>query len=220
MKEKIFSLFILLVISFACYAQDGKLVGKSIGVIGDSYVKNHKDPIEYTWHYKFAKKQKMEYHNFGRNGNCISFDHPRFGEAMYKRYTTMPDSLDYIIVIAGHNDTAILDSIGGIDVFKERMSILCEGLVNKYPAANIFFFTRWTCENFSGSNAEKIIDAMIEVCGYYSIPIFDAARKGGMFAGNESFRTLYFQRRSDNAHLNANGHTRFLKVAENFILQY
>ena len=113
-----------------------------------------------------------------------------------------------------------LDSIGGIDNFKSKLEILCKGLVEKYPTAKIFFFTRWNCKDFKGSDSEKVIDAMVEVCGNYSIPIFDCARKGGIYADNDAFRKIYFQGEKDTAHLNAKGHARFLKVAENFILQY
>ncbi len=196
------------------------LKGKQVGVLGDSYVRNHKEAIELTWHYKFAQKYGMVYHNFGRNGNAVAIPRERFGEAMYIRYAEMPDSLDYILVIAGHNDSEILDEIGGIDIFREKMSVLCEGLIDKYPSAKIFFFTRWICDDFEGSDAEKVTDAMIEVCGKYSIPIFDSARKGGIYATSEKFRKLYFQSATDKAHLNEKGHDRFLPVAESFILQY
>lgn len=50
-----------------------ELNGKRIGVIGDSYVRNHKEPFENTWHYKFAKKHGMEYFNYGKNGNSIAY---------------------------------------------------------------------------------------------------------------------------------------------------
>ena len=128
-----------------------------------------------------------------------------------------------LLLWGGHNDGFKLDSIGGIDVFKERLAMLCEGLIEKYPTAKIFFFTRWNCKNFAGSDAEKVVDAMIEVCGNYSIPIFDSARKGGIYASNDHFRKIYFQNsknNTDTAHLNEKGHERFLKVAESFILQY
>ena len=58
-------IFLLLIVC-ALSVLDGKaqtgialtdeLNGKRIGVIGDSYVRNHKEPFENTWHYKFAKK--------------------------------------------------------------------------------------------------------------------------------------------------------------------
>ena len=135
----------------------------------------------------------------------------------------MRPDLDYIVVVAGHNDASNgrLDSIG-MDTFRERLSTLCEGLIERYPQGRIFFFTPWTCENFIGSMREKVVDAMIEVCGSYGIPVFDAARQSNIFAANEQFRKIYFQggKGTDTAHLNARGHDRFLPVAEQFILQY
>lgn len=204
-------------------SSEGELSGKRIGVIGDSYVRNHQEPIENTWHYKFAKKHAMQYFNYGKNGNSIAYSSPRWGKALYLRYQEMSDSLDYVVVIAGHNDAFKLDSIGGIDPFKDKMAILCKGLIEKYPTAKILFFTRWTCKDFKGSDSEKVVDAMIDVCGEYSIPIFDCARKGGVYAESDSFRKIYFQKSKDlkdTAHLNGKGHDRFLRVAENFILQY
>lgn len=202
---------------------DSELRGKRIAVIGDSYVKNHREPVEFTWHYKFAQKHGMQYLNYGRNGNSIAYSSSRWGKAMYLRYEEMSDSLDYVVVVAGHNDASKLDSIGGVEPFKEKMDILCRGLIERYPTAKIFFFTRWTCKDFEGSDSEKVVDAMIEVCSRYSIPIFDCARKGGIYAGSDTFRKIYFQKsknNTDTAHLNAKGHDRFLKVAESFILQY
>ncbi|MCD7963695.1 MAG: SGNH/GDSL hydrolase family protein [Rikenellaceae bacterium] len=216
---KTFLFIFLTFMVFEVHSRDD-LSGKKIAVIGDSYVRNHTNSIEDTWHYKFAQKYGMEYFNYGRNGNSIAYDNDRCGEGMYKRYKIIPDSIDYIVVIGGHNDSHHLETIGGIEQFREKMKILCEGLINKYPAAKIFFFTRWTCENFEGSNAEKVVDTMIEVCGIYGIPIFDSARKSGIHAGNEAFRAIYFHKETDDAHLNGKGHDRFLNVAENFILQY
>jgi hypothetical protein len=199
------------------------LKGKKIGFIGDSYVRNHREPFENAWHYKFAKKHGMEYYNYGRNGNCITLDLKQWGTGMYKRYTEMRDDLDYVVVVAGHNDASQgrLDSIG-VDMFKERLGILCQGLIEKYPHAQIFFFTPWTCEHFVGSPRQQVVDAMLEVCGSYGIPVFDAARRSNIFATSQQFRKIYFQggKGTDTAHLNAKGHDRFLPVAESFLLQY
>ena len=205
------------------HLQYPSLKGKKIGFIGDSYVRNHRDPIENSWHYKFAQKYGMKYYNYGRNGNCIALDLKQWGTGMYKRYQEMNDSLDYVVVIAGHNDASHgrIDSIG-MDAFKERLGILCKGLRNKYPSAKILFFTPWRCENFAGSMRAKVIDAIKEVCGDYQIPVFDAARQSNIESDNFDFRKKYFQggKGTDTAHLNAKGHDLFLPVAEQFILQY
>lgn len=199
------------------------LKGKKIGFIGDSYVRNHRDPIENAWHYKFAQKYGMKYYNYGRNGNCIALDLKQWGTGMYKRYQEMNDSLDYVVVIAGHNDASgnRIDSIG-MDTFKERLGILCKGLRSKYPAGKILFFTPWRCENFSGSMRARVIDAIKEVCAEYQIPVFDAARQSNIEADNFEFRKKYFQggKGTDTAHLNARGHDLFLPVAEAFLLEH
>ena len=197
------------------------LEGKSIGVMGDSYVRNHREPVEKTWHYKFARKHGMRYFNYGRNGNCISVDLEQWGPGMWHRYTDMADSLDYVVVVGGHNDAARLDQIGP-ELFEQRLDELCEGLVERYPRARILFFTPWTCKDFEGSNRQKVVDAMLRVCGNHGIPVFDAARRSGIHADSDRFRACYFQNggRGDTAHLNSAGHDRFLPVAEAFILQY
>ncbi len=223
---KMMLLFVMMISSsmeLSAQQEIDPLAGKKIGFIGDSYVKNHREPVENTWHYKFAKKHQMEYFNYGRNGNCIALDLKQWGTGMYKRYADMREDLDYVVVIAGHNDASHgrLDSIG-MDTFKERLTILCTGLIERYPHAQIFFFTPWACENFVGSPRQKVVDAMKEVCGSYGIPVFDAARNSNIFVNSEQFRKIYFQggKGTDTAHLNSRGHDRFLPVAEHFIMQY
>ena len=63
MKKLLFMLIFLM--PMLVYAQTGSLKGKQIGVIGDSYVRNHTGKIEDTWHYKFAQKHQMQYFNYG-----------------------------------------------------------------------------------------------------------------------------------------------------------
>ena len=205
-------------------AQTKALRGKRLGVLGDSYVTNHKDVIENTWHYKFAMKYGMQYLPCGKGGNCIAVDDSHWGIGMYRRYKDMADSLDYVIVIGGHNDSSKgrIGNVITIEKFKERLAILCEGLIDRYPTAKIFFFTPWTIENFMGSPRQQVVDAMKEVCGSYGIPVFDAARQGNMFVASEAFRRKYMQGKggADHAHLNAKGHERFLPTAEHFILQH
>lgn len=220
--KKLFLLLLLVATTVTMGAQEkDPLQGKSIGVIGDSYVRNHRDSIQNTWHYKLAKKHGMTYYNYGRNGNCITIDLKKWGPSILSRYKDMRDSLDYVVVIAGHNDSGRIDSIG-IDTFKTRLDSLCRGLIDRYPTAQILFFTPWTCKDFIGSNRQKVVDAMIEVCGANGIPVFDSARNSGIYVASDAFRRIYFQGggKRDFAHLNAKGHERFLPVAEAFIMQH
>ncbi len=203
------------------FAQSDPLTGKHMAVFGDSYVRNHREPVENTWHYKFAKKHGMKYSNYGRNGSSVAIDRERFGPAMYKRYKELPDSVDLLVIIAGHNDASLLDTIG-IDNYRLRLGQLCDSLVERYPSASILFFTSWNGKNFEHNNFRKIVDATIDVCGARSIPVFDAARNSNIFAQSDAFRRIYFQNqgKGDRAHLNAKGHDRFLPVAESFILSH
>ena len=63
-----------------------------------------------------------------------------------------------------------------------------KGLLKSIPQLRFFSLPDGTVKIFAGSDAEKVVDAMIEVCGNYSIPIFDSARKGGIYASNDHFR--------------------------------
>ncbi len=199
-------------------AQTHSLQGMRIGVIGDSYVKNHREPVENTWHHKFAQRHGMKYYNYGRNGNCVSVDLKTWGPAMVNRYKEMNDSLDIVVVIAGHNDASRLDSVITPQLFRQKCVELCRGLIEKYPKAYIFWFTPWAN---AGENFEKAVTIIKEACGEQGIPVFDSYHNSNIFALSDRFRDIYFQGgRRDHAHLNAKGHDRFLPIAENFILKY
>ena len=164
----------------------------------------------------------MQYYNYGKNGNCIALDLKQWGTGMYKRYQDMNDSLDYVVIIAGHNDASgnRIDSIG-MPLFKERLGILLSGLRTKYPEGKILFITPWRCENFQGSMRQQVIEAIKEVCAKYDVPVFDASRDSNIESDSFDFRKKYFQggKGTDTAHLNAKGHDLFLPMVEEFILQ-
>ena len=92
------------------------LKGKKIGFIGDSYVKNHRDPVAYSWHYKFAQKYGMEYYNYGRNGNSIAYHSPMWGDVTYTTYVNMIDFIEFLVVISDHDVYFKFVSFGGLVV--------------------------------------------------------------------------------------------------------
>ena len=84
--------------------QADPLKGKTINVIGDSYVANHRQDAALTWHAKVAQAHGMKYNNYGRNGASVAYDRSAsgFGRALADRYTEMAPDADIILIIAGH----------------------------------------------------------------------------------------------------------------------
>ena len=198
--------------------RESPLYGKRIIVFGDSYVQNAGCPIQETWHYKLAAKYDMEYHNWGRNGNCLAYEWEteRFGRPMYERYSELPDSADYVVVIGGHNDAVLMHRYGeNTDFFRDKLDILCKGLLAKYPDAKICFITPWAVPR---PMYTETVQAMQEVCGSYGIPVFDASTRSGINVRFRGFRRLFFQAPDDVAHLNDKGHDIVLRHIEPFFL--
>lgn len=218
--------FLFVFLLFACLCtkaqsipseiENSPLYGKTINVIGDSYVRNHRCPIEESWHAKVAKKYHMKYNNYGRNGGCIAFDRERFGKALITRYSEMTDSADYVLIIAGHNDAYMAkNNPDSLLMVRNAMEELCKALITKYPSAKIGFVTPW---NVPRDGFKQVIDIMEDICAKYSIPIFNAAKNSGIYVWDEEFRKLYFQSSMDTAHLNDKGHNLFMNKGEKFLL--
>ena len=194
------------------------LYGKTINVIGDSYVKNHRRPYTEAWHYLVAEKYHMTYRNYGRNGRCLVFNREaeKWGKPLLDFYKEMNDTADYVLVIGGHNDADyIARGKGTLEQFETGLDSLCRGLIAKYPTAKLAFVTPWRvprpCFN-------EVIGIMVKVCGRYSIPVFNSAERSGIYVWDAQFRKLFFQGPNDTAHLNAKGHRLFMRKGESFLL--
>ncbi len=193
------------------------LYGKSINVIGDSYVKNHRRPYQEAWHYLVAEKYKMNYRNYGRNGRCLVFDRraEKWGEPMLDYYKEMNDTADYVLVVGGHNDAEYINrGKGTLQQFEVGLDSLCRGLIAKYPTAKLAFVTPWRVPRPAFN---EVVATMVKVCGKYSIPVFNAAERSGIYVWDATFRKKYFQGPNDTAHLNAKGHLLFFRKGETFL---
>ncbi len=215
MKKLILGIGLLSMGLMAGYAST-PFEGKSICVLGDSYVRNHRCPVEESWHYKLASLLKMDYKNFGRNGSSIAFDRTKegFGPAMTVRYKEMPDSADFVIVIAGHNDAGCIDKLGTWEEFQTGLEELCTGLRKKYPEAKIGFITPWGVDR----PYFKEVTAEIErICKEYGFPVLNTTSSEIIDVNNPEFRKLYFQGENDTAHLNDRGHNLMISLGQRFL---
>ena len=203
--------------------EDNILKGKTVNVIGDSYVAGNTLGASSTWHYMMAQNNSMVYNNYGINGNTLIGDDATYhrGTPVVERYTSMTDDADIIIVIGGKNDYNVQVPIAD---FKSGLETLCQGLVNKYVGKKICFFTPWyvpqsVLADLGNDGTIPLIDycnAIEEICEKYSIPVFNC-KKSEIYTFNATFRSTYFQSGNDISHLNADGSRYFLHRAEDFV---
>lgn len=202
-------------LSLSIHAEDCEFKGKTLCVLGDSYVRNHKRPYSESWHARMAEDLGMAYVNFGRNGSSIAYDRTSdgFGPAMTVRYLEMPDTADYILVIAGHNDAEYVAKHGHWAKFEDGLDSLCSGLRAKYPSKPIGFVTPW---GVNRPYFKAVINEIKTRCDKYGIPVLDVS-DGKIIAVNDSnFRAKYFQGPNDTAHLNAQGHELMIEPGKDF----
>lgn len=183
-----------------------RLLGRKIGVIGDSYVYGHTLGTDKVWCKLIADRNSMTLYNYGVNGCKLSGTD---ATSVLTRYSSMEDNLDYIIVFAGHNDSGASVTIGeesstDISTFYGSLNSLCNGLQTKYPSARILFMTPSKRTGKELSYA----DAIIKACRNYSIPVFDTYGELGILigssGGNANQKAIF--ELGTSVHLNELGH--------------
>ncbi|WP_410981225.1 GDSL-type esterase/lipase family protein [Bacillus pacificus] len=206
------------------YVVINNLVGKKINLLGDSITAGHTLGFSNTWGYAIAKRNKMNVRNYGINGTCLAGTSNASGASMATRYVDMDNESDYIIVMGGTNDQGSgnipigTDDDVTVDTFKGALNVLCKGLIEKYPKSKIGFMTPYHNHNNANGNGAKIIDyvnAIIEICGNYGIPVLDNYRSGGLLPVNAVQRSALMM--PDGIHPTAEGHQFISKRIEGFI---
>ena len=192
------------------------LSAQTINVIGDSYVANHRRPQTEAWHALVAQRHGWTYRNYGRNGSSIAWDRQRFGARIVERYSLMNDTVDVVVVIAGHNDAGLIgNNRDSLQLFRDSLDLLCQSLREKYPLAAIGFVTPWHVKR---PGFKPVIKTIHKVCRRHHIPVLDT-RRSPIRVEDADFRRQYFQAPDDHAHLNAEGHQLMLSWAEPFFLR-
>ncbi len=215
------------------WVRQSPLYGKTMVIVGDSYVRNHRGRIEDTWHWRVAQKYHMSYYNYGRNGNCVAFDRKNWGISMLHRFSEMKKDADYVVIVAGHNDASLIAAAEDVDtatwnpdrkkaysdsmlqLFEENVTAFVDSLIARYPSARICWFTPWNVPRPGFREMHSVLTRVLES---RAIPYFDAAHRSGIYVWDPAFRRRYFQGPNDTAHLNPRGHQLFQNKAESFLL--
>lgn len=155
--------------------------------------------------------------NYGIPGTeiCTSGTFPN---PFVKRYMNMEPEANVITVFGGTNDyghnatLGVMDSRGN-STFYGALHTICKGLYDLYPKAKYGFFTPlrfYDHEHLNGelanSKSHKLVDyvnAIKEVCAYYSIPVLDLYNMAGLTPYVPSVKVRLMP---DGLHPNEEGH--------------
>ena len=199
--------------------------GKTWNVLGDSITFGAKTKLTYHAYLK-EKLNIATVNNYGISGSTIAVNSNATGDGMCVRYANMNNNADIISVAGGVNDHGLNTPLGDISstdnkTFYGALKILCEGLLTKYPLKTIFFITPMHYTDFfSGDTTNSLklsltdyVDAIIEVCRMYSIPVLDNYSNIGIYPKNSTQKSIYT---ADGLHPNEEGH----KKIANEILKF
>ena len=178
-----------------------KLNGKKILFLGDSITEGvgvSSSDKKYTE--VFKNLSNAEVYNYGIGGTRIARQKTPSKEILWDycfldRVDTMEENADVVVVFGGTNDFGHGDAdFGTFDSRDEftyygALHSLINRLINKYPEATLLFMTplhRTTEDdliNGIGLKRHKLkdyVDAMREVCEYYSVPVIDLFKTSGL----------------------------------------
>ncbi len=158
--------------------------------------------------------------NYGVGGTAIAVRAaPWDTNAMCIRYADMDNDADLITVAGGTNDFGTSVALGtfastATNTFYGALHTLCAGLVAKYPTKSIIFFTPIPRYNMNTANGQGLlfsayVDAIIEVCEYYAIPVIDLFRSTQFRPWNEDNKTALIP---DGLHPNNAGYAHMVSV--------
>ena len=186
------------------------------GFIGDSQTEtnSHKSKKWLSW-----LREKLNFSGgtvCATSGYTIANNATSYGNFL-SRAKDLPYASDVIFVFGGVNDVWFntpLGEFGNVDntTFYGAMDELCNYLLDKYPGKLIIFITPTeqnndSCNtaNTTGHTVTDFAEAMKKVCEKYSIPVYDAYSKSGIYPLNEKNASIYT---TDKLHLNDEGHKR------------
>lgn len=180
-----------------------ELKNKKIGFLGDSITEGGRAsaPEYYYWNV-LASETGAESYGYGVGGTSIAPQRipskdPKWDRHFITRVDEMRTDLDVVVVFGGTNDFGHGDApLGKLDdrrddTFCGALRALLEKLIDRYPLSLIVMMTplHRTSEGIDDYNECGIrrdhtlrdyVDAIIEICADYGVPVLDLYRVGGI----------------------------------------
>ena len=210
---------------------------KKIAFLGDSITEGVgvSDPSHLYWNL-IAQRAGARCYGYGISGTRIARQMSPSEEASFDLYfgsrvdDMIPDA-DVVVVFGGTNDYGHGDAPFGAmtdrteDTFCGAFHLLLQKLILRYPKAQLVVMTplHRDSENQLGVNEigirrerplESYVDAILEICGYYGVPVLDLYRISGMQPAVPVLKELYMP---DGLHPNDEGQERIAEKLLGFL---
>ena len=210
-----------------------ELKGKKINFLGDSITEGHGTSDTATKPFHQVLKANVglaEARNYGVGGTKIArlpviTDH-QFDQEVNLRAETMDLDADAVVVFGGTNDyghaSIPLGTFDDRDIhtFYGGMHTLCLYLIKNYTEKPIVFITplhrlqEGKLDNEASRPLHEFVKAEREVCEYYSIPVLDLYKEGGMPGNIWAWCEKYMP---DGLHPNDAGHVLIAHKLQKFL---
>ena len=210
-----------------------ELKGKKINFLGDSITEGYgASGADKVYHALLKESANLaEARNYGKSGTKIArlpeVTADPFDQDFNLRAPGMDKDADVVVVFGGTNDyghaTIPLGSMDNQDIhtFYGGMHNLCQHLIKEYTGKTIVFMTPLhRMEEKAHSWSEKSSDlicfvkAIREVCEYYSIPVLDLFKEGGIHGNMKVWCDVFMP---DGLHPNDKGHELIAHKLQKFL---
>ena len=211
-----------------------ELLGKKINFLGDSITEGHGTSDWQTKPYHQLLKANVglkEARNYGKGGTKIArlpviTDNPFDQDFNLRAEKMNHEDADAVVVFGGTNDyghaTIPLGAFEDRDVhtFYGGMHTLCLYLIKNYVGKPIIFMTplhrlhEGKFENEISNPLQLFVNAIREVCEFYSIPVLDLYKEGGMPGNIWAWCERYMP---DGLHPNDAGHELIAHKLQKFL---
>ena len=186
-----------------------EIKGKKIAILGDSITQGVGASSELTRYTNvFADLAEATVYNYGISGTRFArqitpSDNPSFDLNFLDRVDGLVEDADIVVVFGGTNDFGHGDAaFGAFDdtdeyTFYGAAHSLCKRLINRYPTATIVFMSplhRTEESRMVIGRHRRLVDyvnAISEVCAYYSIPVLDLYRISGLQPQVKVLKDIY-----------------------------